>query len=877
MAWIAFATGFTSILLQVLWSKVLAFTLGSGLLAINAVILAFMLGLAIGPLCYRYFAASYSSKRILILAQFLIVTINLLIICIFFFNIKSHSHSYGFLSLFLVVANCIPMGLVIPSLQGMIRSQNTINTLSSKLYSYNLFGAALAALLGGTIAFLYFKLITLSLIVAALDLLIILPLVWYKGGLNHEPELEGVMSPLEKSNSTDSIDDKLILSLIFTQGILSFGFELYWLRIFSSIIGKTVFTYSNILFLFLLGTGVGTFLGRRLVFNKKVTLVASVALMMISFSFCISTLNSFSTFSLFLFNFCKIFFSNFLSYFISQLIFLAIVIFPVAILIGFQFHYFLRLKQDSLWTAKVLKISSLGNIIGVILFGLLLLPHVDELWVDLSLLLLMTFLLVTFLKLSQIRYQKLIAPVLTFSLFTLVLISKDPSSTFSGGLYFLYPKKLSSKDLTSLNGKLEVTIPGSFGNLTVMSNPSNNGAISLRSGGKHVASSEFLDRGHLSLLGHLPVLLAKSIDKVAVVGLGTGLTSSQLKSYKSIKSVDIFELESGMVKIQPYFSFINDNYLEDERFNVILKDGRNGLNTKNLYDVITSDPVSPFIKGSSSLYTQEYYEQVKNSLKENGVFAQWVQGVGISSKTLRSFFYTFQNTFKNTLVFQYEDDFILIGILGEGASQSQLISRLQNPEVKVSLNRQKINGLGQIADLFLGALKPLRIHSEVELITDNYQFLEVVIPFETLSFKNTQYSLKGEISKSLISKGHFINKFKSEKGSPLLEGYSATNSVFYSLYNAREADQLSVALQKSCPRPDLPCYFTFNYGLAKLLLDDKRYEDAVVVLKDILTEFPAYKDSYALIREHRDELARFNSLQNLLVRLRWLEPLKKEK
>jgi hypothetical protein len=43
-----------------------------------------------------------------------------------------------------------------------------------------------------------------------------------------------------------------------------------------------------------------------------------------------------------------------------------------------------------------------------------------------------------------------------------------------------------------------------------------------------------------------------------------------------------------------------------------------------IYDLITSDPIHPFVKGSASLYSREYFEMVREHLNPHGIVTQWV-------------------------------------------------------------------------------------------------------------------------------------------------------------------------------------------------------------------------------------------------------------
>ena len=53
-------------------------------------------------------------------------------------------------------------------------------------------------------------------------------------------------------------------------------------------------------------------------------------------------------------------------------------------------------------------------------------------------------------------------------------------------------------------------------------------------------------------------------------------------------------------------------------------DGRNYLlTTRKKYDVITADIILPRHAGAGALYSQEYFQLVRNALKDDGLVLQW--------------------------------------------------------------------------------------------------------------------------------------------------------------------------------------------------------------------------------------------------------------
>ena len=94
--------------------------------------------------------------------------------------------------------------------------------------------------------------------------------------------------------------------------------------------------------------------------------------------------------------------------------------------------------------------------------------------------------------------------------------------------------------------------------------------------------------------------------------------------------------------------FREENYdvVHDPRVEIVYDDARHFiLTTKEKFDVITSDPIHPWVKGAATLYTKEYFELVKQHLNPGGVVTQWVPLYESSPDVVKSEVATFFNVF----------------------------------------------------------------------------------------------------------------------------------------------------------------------------------------------------------------------------------------
>ena len=92
--------------------------------------------------------------------------------------------------------------------------------------------------------------------------------------------------------------------------------------------------------------------------------------------------------------------------------------------------------------------------------------------------------------------------------------------------------------------------------------------------------------------------------------------------------------------------------MTDPKVTVEIDDGRHYLlTTDRTFDIITSDPLDPWIKGAATLFTEEFFQSMRRHLKPGGVVTQFVQLYGSNSDAVRSEIGTFMKVFPHTLVF----------------------------------------------------------------------------------------------------------------------------------------------------------------------------------------------------------------------------------
>jgi spermidine synthase len=165
--------------------------------------------------------------------------------------------------------------------------------------------------------------------------------------------------------------------------------------------------------------------------------------------------------------------------------------------------------------------------------------------------------------------------------------------------------------------------------------------------GKTEAGSHPADMRLRRMLGHRSVLLDPKPRSVLVVGFGAGVTAGSFVTYPDIERIVICEIEPLIPqKISGFFSKENFDVVNDPRVEIVYDDARRFiLTSKEQFDIITSDPIHPWVKGAATLYTREYFELVRRHLKPDGVVTHWVPIEETTAEAVKSEMATFFSVF----------------------------------------------------------------------------------------------------------------------------------------------------------------------------------------------------------------------------------------
>ncbi len=237
--------------------------------------------------------------------------------------------------------------------------------------------------------------------------------------------------------------------------------------------------------------------------------------------------------------------------------------------------------------------------------------------------------------------------------------------------------------------------------------------------GKVEASTEPFDMRLQRMLGHISALVDKDPRSVLIVGFGAGVTAGSFTTYPEIMRIVICEIEKLIPPAATrYFGDENYHVLNDPRTDIHYDDARHFvLTTAEKFDIITSDPIHPWVKGAATLYSKEYFEECKRHLKPGGVITQWVPLYESDIETVKSEIATFFDVFPNGTIWANDNngqgyDVVLLGqVEPTQIDVDALQARLNRPDyatVRESLQQVGFPTAISLLDTYLGRASDLR-------------------------------------------------------------------------------------------------------------------------------------------------------------------------
>lgn len=147
------------------------------------------------------------------------------------------------------------------------------------------------------------------------------------------------------------------------------------------------------------------------------------------------------------------------------------------------------------------------------------------------------------------------------------------------------------------------------------------------------------------MISHIALNAHPNPERVLVVGGGDGGAIREIIRHKSVKEAVLVEIDERVVELSKQYLPSIACALNDPRVTVLIQDGIEYVkNAKNEFDLIivdSTDPIGPAV----GLFAQEFYRNLYNALKEDGMFVAQTESPWVNSDLIASLHAGLRNVF----------------------------------------------------------------------------------------------------------------------------------------------------------------------------------------------------------------------------------------
>lgn len=147
------------------------------------------------------------------------------------------------------------------------------------------------------------------------------------------------------------------------------------------------------------------------------------------------------------------------------------------------------------------------------------------------------------------------------------------------------------------------------------------------------------------MIAHIPMMHHKCPKSVLVIGGGDGGTVREVLKHKTVERVVLCEID-GMVidACKKYLPTIACG-LDDPKVEICVADAIEYIkDKKNEFDIVLIDSTDPMGPGEG-LFTEEFYTNVKNSLKEGGIVAAQSESPVVNKEEIKKMYNLLKKVF----------------------------------------------------------------------------------------------------------------------------------------------------------------------------------------------------------------------------------------
>ena len=147
------------------------------------------------------------------------------------------------------------------------------------------------------------------------------------------------------------------------------------------------------------------------------------------------------------------------------------------------------------------------------------------------------------------------------------------------------------------------------------------------------------------MIAHIPMMNHKCPKSVLVIDGGDGGTVKENLKHDTVEKVVLCEIDGMVIDACKEFLPTIAGKLDDPRVEIRVEDAIEFIkDKKNEYDVVLIDSTDPMGPGEG-LFTEEFYTNVKNSLKEGGIVAAQSESPVVNKEEIKKMYNLLKKVF----------------------------------------------------------------------------------------------------------------------------------------------------------------------------------------------------------------------------------------
>ncbi len=638
-------SGVSGLLYEVVWLRMLSRVLGVTTYATAITLAAYMAGLGIGSYLFGKLAdRAQNTLKLYAYIELLIAAAAILTPVLFnlseglyinFYDVSGGNTGAvmvlrSFISFFTLLIPTVLMGGTLPLLVARTTQiSGKFGNSLSMLYSMNTFGAVIGVLLSGfiTIGKLgEWQTIALGMVINLAVALAALRISASSG--DTDPQEKVASAKKEVIAKEVSWTGRIVLASIFISGFTALAYEVIWTRQLILYLEVSIYAFSAMLAIFLIGIALGSLLASKLAVEKlNNPLVFGILQLLLA---AVSLLN------LYIF---PLFDTNILTKMILSPV---ILVLPTALIFGIIFPVaavsYLQGKENAGETVgTVYGFNTAGNVLGSLVTGFVLIGLMGS-TKTVIMLALVNLSVGVILMLASIKLTKRTVISMTSVVFLILLLVPG---TLKKDVFLDVIKNRILKKWKNVPHTIYLNKEGVQGTVTSYS-AGGNKQLEVNGVGQTTLCTE------TKLMAHIPYLMADEAKKMLVICFGMGTIVRSAALYESLEIIAA-ELVPEIFNCFKYYHPNAQEVLNRKKPRLVAEDGRNFLLcSKETYDIISIDPSPPVHSaGTVNLYTKEFFELCKKHLTPGGVMCLWFPESGREEDNwmiLRTFFEVFPET-----------------------------------------------------------------------------------------------------------------------------------------------------------------------------------------------------------------------------------------